>query len=361
MAKRKQKNGESSEALIERLVDNALDFLARAIDEFQNAPKYSVIHFSAAVEQFLKARLMAEHWSLVVTDRQQADWDKFTRGEFQSVTLGEAATKLEKVVRSPLPADAQAAFRTVANHRNRAIHFFHSAHTDAQAQKELQKIAKEQLVAWFYLHRLLQNNWSDIFGPWLEKVDAIEKRLKAYRDFLTLVFEEVKLALDEHRKAGASIEACDVCGFHSMVHDTELNILDIATCMVCGHTVRCVSIECPGCHEPVRFDGDGFTTCENCGTQLEPEQLADAIEDDGAAYETAKEGGEPRGNCGDCDGYHTVVYAPNGEWFAACCLVEHEYLETCGWCNEHNTGDMEMSYLTGCNFCDGHVGWTRDD
>lgn len=262
MSKRKQGNEESSAALIERLVDNALDFLARAIDEFQNAPKYSVIHFSAAVGQFLKARLMAEHWSLVVTDRQQADWDKFKSGEFQSVTLDEAASKLEKVVRSPLSADARAAFGTVANHRNRAIHFFHSAHTDAQAQRELQKIAKEQLVAWFYLHRLLQNDWSNIFDPWLEKVDAIEEKLKAYRDFLVLVFEEVKPALEEYRKAGASIEGCDACGFDSMLHDPELNILDLATCMVCGHTVRCVTIECPECHEPVRFKGEGFTTCK---------------------------------------------------------------------------------------------------
>lgn len=361
MARRKQSKEGTSEALIERLVDNALDFLARAIDEFQIAPKYSVIHFSAAVEQFLKARLMVEHWSLVVTDRQQADWGKFTSGDFQSVTLAEAASKLEKVVRSPLSADAQAAFRTVANHRNRAIHFFHSAHTDTQAQKELQKIAKEQLVAWFHLHRLLQNNWSDIFGPWLEKIDTIEEKLKAYRDFLALVFKEVEHVLEEHRKAGALIEPCGACGFESMAHDPELNALDIATCMVCGHTVRCVTIECPECHEHVRFEGEGFTTCEDCNVQLEPEQLADAMEDDGAAYETAKEGSEPRGNCGDCDGYHTVVYTPNGQWFSACCLVEHEDLGTCGWCNEHNTGDMEMSYHTGCNFCEGHVGWTRDD
>ena len=52
--------------LFDRLVDNALDFLNRSIADFEKSPKYSVIHFYTAVELFVKARLMAEHWSLVV-------------------------------------------------------------------------------------------------------------------------------------------------------------------------------------------------------------------------------------------------------------------------------------------------------
>ena len=360
MAKRK-KNQVTQQELMERLVDNALDFLTRAIDEFQDSPKYSVIHFSAAVEQFLKARLMAEHWSLVVSDRQPADWDKFTSGNFQSVTLAEAASKLDKVVRSGLSADALAAFSTVANHRNRAIHFFHSAHTDKEAQSELRRIAKEQLVAWFHLHRLLQNRWSDTFGPWLENIDSIEEKLRSYRDFLSMVFDEVTPELQRYRDAGALVEACAACSFESMVFANELNVIDTATCLVCGHAFRCITIECPSCEEQVRFEGEGFATCEHCNTSFEPEHIADAIEDEGAAYEAAKEGDAVRGNCGDCDGYHSVVRVPSGQWVATCCLVEHERLETCEWCNEPNTGDMEMSYHSGCNMCDGHAGWTKGD
>lgn len=361
MPKRRSKTEITTDVLMERLVENALDFLLRAIDEFQESPKYSVVHFSVSVEQFLKARLMAEHWSLVVSDRQQADWNRFTQGDFQSVTLAEAASKLEKVVRSELPRDALAAFRTIANHRNRAMHFFHSAHTDAQAQAELRKIAREQLVAWFHLHRLLQNQWSDIFANWLPQIDAIEEKLRAYRDFLSLVFKEVTPALDEQRKAGASVESCEACGFESMAYDTELHQIDTATCFVCGHTSRCVTIDCPGCASPVRFEGEGFTTCQHCGKSLEPEHLADALEDETEAYMAVKEGDSARANCGDCDGYHTVIRTTDGPWFATCCLVEHEELQVCGWCNEYNTGDMELSYHTGCNICEGHAGWTKDD
>ena len=61
------------------LVENAIDFLDRALRDLDSAPKYSVIHFYAAVELFLKARLLAEHWSLVIAKRQDADLKSFKR------------------------------------------------------------------------------------------------------------------------------------------------------------------------------------------------------------------------------------------------------------------------------------------
>jgi hypothetical protein len=97
--------------LFKLLVENALDFLARSIEELRDRPKYSVIHFHAAVELFLKARLMSDHWSLIVTKRQEPDWEKFIKGEFQSVSLDEAASKLEKTVRSGLTYQELCAFR----------------------------------------------------------------------------------------------------------------------------------------------------------------------------------------------------------------------------------------------------------
>ena len=51
------------EDIFESLTRNAFDFLERGIAEFDASPKYSVIHFCAAVEMLLKARLLKEHWS----------------------------------------------------------------------------------------------------------------------------------------------------------------------------------------------------------------------------------------------------------------------------------------------------------
>ncbi|WP_228250350.1 hypothetical protein [Acinetobacter nosocomialis] len=62
-----------------RLIENAFDFLEQSIIELENSPKFSVIHFHASIELFLKARLMAEHWSLVISSKKEADWNSFVR------------------------------------------------------------------------------------------------------------------------------------------------------------------------------------------------------------------------------------------------------------------------------------------
>jgi hypothetical protein len=56
----------SHKAMFNSVVENALDFLKQSILELKKSPKYSVIHFCAAIELFLKARLMLEHWTLIV-------------------------------------------------------------------------------------------------------------------------------------------------------------------------------------------------------------------------------------------------------------------------------------------------------
>ena len=103
--------------LLQRLVENAMDFLSQSIREFDEQPKYSVIHFHAAVELFLKARLFAEHWSLVVSKRKDADWDDFVAGKFISVSLDEAASKLDKIVRTGLTKQELETFRRLTTVR----------------------------------------------------------------------------------------------------------------------------------------------------------------------------------------------------------------------------------------------------
>lgn len=100
--------------------------------------------------------------------------------------------------------------------------------------------------------------------------------------------------------------------------------------------------------------------CLSCEESFEPDDLVDVLSDTADAHYAAKNGEEYLANCSDCDGYHTVI--PQGDKFVcASCFTEFDHLETCDWCNEPNTGDMEYSYATGCNHCDGVAGWERDD
>jgi len=352
----------NKEIMFNRLVKNALDFLSKAISELQEYPKYSVIHFHAAVELFVKARLMAEHWTLVVAKRQEPDLDKFISGDFQSVSLDEAAVRLSKVVRSGLSKQELQAFRDVTKHRNKMVHFFHEAHTDEENDEVKQSIVKQQLNAWYFLNRLLTVQWKEVFESWSEKIATIDDAFRQLHEFLQVVFEKLSPEIEKLKSQGIQFEKCLSCGFVSQENEDEIGSIYESSCLVCGLTERCLKIVCPECSSKVIFENEGFTTCDSCGKKFEPEDVADILIDDAAAHIAAKGGDDSwdLGNCSVCDGYHTVVRTENDEYICASCFEVFKSLEWCKWCNEPNTGDMEPSYLAGCSHCDGKLGWDRE-
>lgn len=352
--------------LLHRLVENAMDFLSVSIEEFDERPKFSVIHFHAAIELFLKARLMAEHWSLVVSNRKDPDWDKFVAGDFISVSLDEAADKLDKIVRSGLNKQELDTFRRLTRHRNKMVHFFHEA-MSAEENEKLSRaiaIAKEQLIAWYLLHKILTARWSDVFSPWTENLEEVDRRLRKLHAFLQVVFDQLAPEIAKKKAAGAIFKDCPSCGFESQEHLDEIKGPYEAKCLVCGLVDKCLTIECPDCGTRVLFVNEGFGECENCKRKFEPEDLAEELIESGAAHIAAMEGDDSwnPGNCSECDGYHTVVrIGEDGDrHLCTSCFGEFESVQVCGWCNELNTGDMEQSYWSGCNFCDGKAGWESD-
>ena len=350
--------------LLERLVENAMDFLSQSIDEFDERPKFSVIHFHAAVELFLKARLMAEHWSLVVSKRTDPNWDTFVSGDFVSVTFEEAADKLEKIVRSGLSKPERETFRRLTKHRNKMVHFFHEAVLAVEKEKLRRDIAKEQLTAWYVLHKLLTSRWKDVFFHWADKLEIINKLLRKQNEFLQVVFDQLGPEIINREGNGAIFRDCPICDFQSQEHTDEIGILYKAKCLVCEFVDRCLTIECPVCNSTVLFVNKGFGQCGVCERKFEPEHLVGELIDESASYIAAKEGDDSwdPGNCNNCDGYHTVVRINDDDdkYLCTSCFDEFDSIQCCGWCNELNTGDMEHSYWAGCNFCDGLAELDRD-
>lgn len=154
------------------LVDNAFDFLDQAISELPNKPKYSAINFYSAVELFIKARLMKEHWSLIVT--KDPDWDKFIKGNFHSVTLRDANNRLSKIAQAGLTKNEYSAFDSIRTERNKVVHFYHEAHASQEEATIREQITKKQLRAWFYLHQLLAKRWKELFDSWSQKTEQIK-------------------------------------------------------------------------------------------------------------------------------------------------------------------------------------------
>lgn len=334
------------------LVANAVDFLTLATEEFKGRPKHSVIAFHSAVELFLKARLMQEHWSLVVA--KSPDLASFQTGDFVSVSFEDACHRLARVVGSQLPESTRRAFDTLRKHRNKMVHFFQDIGQPAIREQ----IAMEQLNAWHGLVGLLKGQWSDIFDRFDLDLGALDRRFAEHRLYLKTRFDSLAPELEALEAAGRTLQACGRCGFDAAETQEVVGELQQAKCHVCHYAPRWLALECTNCEAPFQVEGDETSTCEACGTVFDQSDVADIVDDDPATKDNYFDQITP-GNCSFCDGYHTVV-SFHDHYLCTSCLHLSDGLCACGWCNEGNNGDMEDSTWRGCNFCDGRSGWDTD-
>ncbi|MDR0576050.1 MAG: hypothetical protein LBI87_00550 [Candidatus Accumulibacter sp.] len=301
--------------IFDSLTRNAFDFLERAIAEFDKYPKYSVIHFCAAVEMLLKARLMKEHWSLIVSKTDQANLANFMAGDFISVTLENARARIRDVAGEDIGDDAYASFRALANHRNKMVHFFHNGlESDEKAKAQ---IVAEHCRSWFHLHRLL-SRWSGYFHDFGSEIASADRAMLRHRKYLSAKFKVLKPELDADRKAGNISEACPACGYKALNTRTgDRHVSEL--CRVCGY-------ESPS-HKAIQQGDEQFVA-----------------------------------NCANCDGIETVIKAGFGFKCTECNEIFDE-VETCGYCNANwgGTGDSFGDAATGCDHCGGMLANIRDD
>lgn len=353
------------EKMLGQLVENALDFLEVSISELREKPKYSVIHFHAAIELFLKARLLEEHWTLVVSPKKDPNWQDFLSGNFVSVTMEESVGRLDKVVQSGLLDKQIKTFRSVAKHRNRMVHFFHEAESEEAEKRVIRAIVREQLTAWYYLHDLLLKQWVDVFNEWVPQISAIDRKLRKNHEFLRIIFDEIKSQIEADKNDGFLFMECPSCAFEADRHQNLIDSVYQAECLVCGLSEPCVRTlcsECEGEGAVVLFHGTPKATCSSCGESYNGSKLHEIFIDETESFLAAKDGGGypfPL-NCGECDGYKTVVEVSEGEYLCTECFSVSEYFGVCEWCNEESTALSDDTYWNGCGFCDGRSGWDRD-
>jgi hypothetical protein len=331
------------------LVENALEFLDKAIGEIESSPKHSIINFYSAVELLLKARLLHEHWSLVVT--KDPDRQRFESGDFVSVNFDEACVRLRKIVQSPISDSAVRNFDTIRKHRNRVVHFYHGA--------DLREVVSEQLRAWYDLHQLLTVQWKVAFNDFLPALADIEKRLRGNREYLQAKFADLESLIARERKGGAEFEACASCGFEAARTEIVLGDLKAAECLVCGYRNEWIEYECSNCTKFSPLLEGGAFTCTHCGHRDPEETIAKTLNQFVATSDNYFEAMVPA-NCSECDGYHTTIEY-HDKYLCICCFAVADALSACGWCSEFNNGDMENSDWSGCTVCDGRAGWDSDD
>jgi hypothetical protein len=347
-------------ATAESLSESAFDFLERALSEFESSPKFSTIHFSTAVELFLKARLMREHWVLVLDQPDKASRRAFADGSTRTVTMKGALDRLNRIVGLPIPEQATAAFASLAEHRNRMIHFVHEA-AGTPDQSVVKSIAKEQSVGWFHLRRLLRE-WHG-GKPFLEeKLAGIEARMRRHKTYLEAAFSELQPDIERLKSAGMTFSSCESCGLKAAAASQSSEKIRSARCMVCGQVDWLIALECPdeecGLETEVRSLQSQQPVCKGCGHVFLESDFKDQLDTEiSLAYDV----GDDPINCAHCASHASVIKHQDHYICAECRSVE-EQAPVCGWCNERQIGggSLEHSEWSGCEFCEGRAGWEDD-
>lgn len=346
---------EFDDTIFTSLVQNAFDFLDRSVQDFEKSPKFSVVHFCAALEMLLKARLMREHWSLIVSKPESANRTKFMQGDFASVSLEQSWDRLRDVAGVYIPTEATRSFQVIAKHRNKLVHFYHA---EMNADQEVRaQIVSEQGRAWFHLHKLL-TTWTQ-FSTYSDAIERAERNLRTHRKYLKAKFDELASDLTRLKSVGYSLCTCPACMLNAATSEPGDTGLKTWDCMVCEHEFITVKTTCPHCGEETEIADN--RRCPLCDEDISAEELASELEDEADAYLAAKGrvDATPLGNCSFCDGYHTVVHC-DGRYLCTECFSVTDDVEYCGWCGEPNNGDMNETNYTGCNHCDGYSGHIRE-
>ncbi len=257
MAKRRR------DSIFNRLVLNAIDFSNRSVRELSKSPKYSMIHFAAAVELFLKARLLREHWSLIVRRPQEASLTRFQSGQFQSVTMEEAIDRLRNIANAPISNRAAKAFRVVRDHRNRLVHFFHADMTAGKATSYLEEIVSDECHAWHFLNELVNGPWRSHFRHHSGQLNRLDKTMRRLGKFLQAKYNVLKPEITRQIKAGSLVEQCNECNFVAARVEGD-GVLFSGECMVCGVERTTLHVSCPNCTKTIVVEELGEGTCENC-------------------------------------------------------------------------------------------------
>jgi len=154
------------------------------VAELNERPKYSVIDFCSAIEVFLKARLLLEHWTLIIEKPERANPDEFRAGAAATVTMDQAISRLESIANEKISKEELACFRQIRDHRNRLVHFFDKRYVRKPDENTLYDLVAEQCKGWFYLHRLITKNWRAQFIRFLDKIDKLNELMHRQRAFL---------------------------------------------------------------------------------------------------------------------------------------------------------------------------------
>jgi len=358
MVKYIRQRKQSTDDWFQSVVNNGLGFLKSSISNLDKSPRNSIIDLYTAIELFFKARLMKEHWSLILSKPEDANKDKFENGDFHSVYLEQAEKRLKNICGEKFKKEAIENFKVLNEHRNQIVHF---AHTDFSGSES--DVVIEHWASWFFLHDLITNQWVDVFHEFQDKIDVIHKQVIKNRGFLEAKYHAVTSKIKIEVKKGSEIISCTSCEFESGVviksnvwgkdfeclvcNVKDLKLIDITTtipCNYCGIDLSYFLLKkhtCPDCQKEITLE-----------YALEKYTIIYKEDDPEARYD---DGVEPIAYCHNCVSDVPTVINIEGLWVCVMCEDRGWTALDCEHCGSFVTGDTETIQYFACHRCEDEV------
>lgn len=198
------------------IADNALDFLQRAVTEANANPahhKYAVLDLAVAVETLIKARLIREHWTLVIQPIGKGTTKaKFLAGAAKTVTPGEGLDRLRDVVGLDIPTSRATQMTTLMTLRNQVVHFAPPTGAGA-ATTMLDKLGTGLSFALWFLDHHFAPDAPDAEAAKIEEVkQEISAELTAIEVLAKQRLDDIKELLDAEER----LYQCPYCTHNTL-------------------------------------------------------------------------------------------------------------------------------------------------
>lgn len=342
---------ESKTRLVFRsLVANACDFLEQSLSSLEHNPKMSLIQFSTAIELFLKARLVLEHWSLIFDNPGKADLSRFLNGDLKSVGFLESLDRLNRIADAGISQKAIQSFEKLQSHRNRLVHFAHPAYSQLSTREIREAVVAEQLRAWYYLHQLFCTKWFSDFSDVMPLVRELDQSMHQRSDYLGVKYSELKEAIERQQAKGVVLAHCPSCSFLAFGRAFASGPLMALFCLVCHYDEFNILARCSACGSENALPASSERVCLKCSKSITIEDLL---------REHATQPSEEASHQAYCDQcaytkIATVIPAGNG-YACVSCLSPHLAINKCDWCGEMVTGETGSWLSPGCVMCKHHL------
>lgn len=335
-----------------RLTDSAFDFIINAIDLLNNDNKRAIIEFYLGVELFFKARLIGEHWSLVLEHPDNDSIQSFLQGDAKTVSLNTASNRIERIAGQKVNPKAIASFEIIRKHRNKMVHFYHDG---LSSQKKQDQLYADLIQGYYHLYTLLNKDWKDLFNQFEDKTSSLHFKIHRLKDFLNEKFVNLQQHINNGKLKGNHYLSCPACSFDSFEILKSNDTIQNGVCLVCGHSENTVFTSCEDCGIDFNlFSGE--QSCPKCKNDIDVYDIVCEVVTSDNYYDTVS------ATCSECGEYESVHQRSDGNgFFCVSCFETFEYIYQCEYCGSHSTTEREHSYLSGCEICDGIEGNSNYD